>query len=195
MFSSEKKETMEDFQKSNSLSEICVDEAVHQLPSSQYNYDIGQYSSRIKNLSEQEKHLLIKNVWEPATDFKFPSTVMSSRSESCKLKWISDYDGLCYSPSKDALFCLPCVLFANAEIDLWENLWLKTKQQLPETVEDTLAIVTPSLYPNIYKVLHLLAVLPVTTCSCESSISTLRRVKTYLRNTMIQVLLLLQLCS
>ncbi|XP_057309854.1 52 kDa repressor of the inhibitor of the protein kinase-like [Hydractinia symbiolongicarpus] len=41
-------------------------------------------------------------------------------------------------------------------------------------------------YPNIFKILHILAEVPVTTCSCERSISTLRRVKTYLRSSMTQ---------
>lgn len=76
----------------------------------------------------------------------------------------------------------------DAEIDLWENLWLKpSMEKLPDTVEGTIAKIPTSMYPNIVKVLHLLAVLPVTTCSCERSISTLRRVKTYLRNSMSQV--------
>ena len=76
----------------------------------------------------------------------------------------------------------------DAEIHMWENQWLLTSQtNLPNTVEETISRMQTSTYPNIFKVLHLLAVLPVTTCTCERSISTLRRVKTYLRNTMKQV--------
>ena len=75
----------------------------------------------------------------------------------------------------------------DAEIDTWETQWLKTSTDLPSTVEETITRMPISMYPNIFQVLHLLAVLPVTTCSCERSISTLRRVKTYLRNTMTQV--------
>ena len=76
----------------------------------------------------------------------------------------------------------------DAEIDLWDTYWLKNwNKELPGTVEETLENFSKLLYPNMYRVLHLLAVLPVTTCSCERSISTLRRIKTYLRNTMGQV--------
>jgi len=39
-------------------------------------------------------------------------------------------------------------------------------------------------YSEIRKLAHLLAVLPLTTCTCERCISMLRRVKTYLRSTM-----------
>ena len=63
----------------------------------------------------------------------------------------------------------------DAEIDLWETYWLKTwKKELPSTIEKTLKNFSKFMHPNIYQVLHLLAVLPVTTCSCERSISTLR---------------------
>ena len=76
----------------------------------------------------------------------------------------------------------------EAEIDLWDTYWLKNwNKELPGTVEETIENFSKLLYPNMYRVLHLLAVLPVTTCSCERSISTLRRIKTYLRNTMGQV--------
>ena len=75
----------------------------------------------------------------------------------------------------------------DAEIETWETQWLKTSTDLPSTVEETIKRMPVSMYPNIFQVLHLLAVLPVTTCTCERSISTLRRVKTYLRSTMRQV--------
>ncbi len=39
-------------------------------------------------------------------------------------------------------------------------------------------------YEEIRKLARLLAVLPLTTCTCERCISMLRRVKTYLRSTM-----------
>lgn len=83
---------------------------------------------------------------------------------------------------------MPDVATFDAEIHMWEVQWLSTnKTKLPKTVEETIARMQTSMYPNIFKVLHLLAVLPVTTCTCERSISTLRRIKTYLRNTMTQV--------
>ena len=75
----------------------------------------------------------------------------------------------------------------DAELDLWQNFWLNSDGELTSTVEETMKNMPETMFTNIRTVLHLLAVLPVTTCSCERSISTLRRVKTYLRNTMIQV--------
>ena len=41
-------------------------------------------------------------------------------------------------------------------------------------------------FPNIHKALIILSKIPFTSCECERAISVLRRVKTYLRNTMSQ---------
>ena len=42
------------------------------------------------------------------------------------------------------------------------------------------------MIPELQKVLRILAVIPATSCSAERSFSSLRRLKTYLRNTMTQ---------
>ena len=46
-----------------------------------------------------------------------------------------------------------------------------------------------AIFPNMCKVLKLLAVTPVTTCSRERSISSLRTLKSYMKSTMGQVLI------
>ena len=77
----------------------------------------------------------------------------------------------------------------DAEQDHWETVWLNSNQdqdQLPSTVETTISSMSITLFPNIHRVLTLLGVVPVTTCSCEQSISVQRRLKTYLRSTMLQ---------
>ena len=40
------------------------------------------------------------------------------------------------------------------------------------------------LYPNITAAMTVLAVIPITMCECERSVSTLRILKTYIRTTM-----------
>ena len=71
----------------------------------------------------------------------------------------------------------------DAEIELWGNLWLNNQAELPQGVKEVLERKRESDFANINRVLHLLAVLPVTTCSCERSISVLKRIKTHLRST------------
>ena len=39
------------------------------------------------------------------------------------------------------------------------------------------------MYPNMYELLKILAIIPLSTTTTERSFSTLRRLKTYLRNT------------
>ena len=78
----------------------------------------------------------------------------------------------------------------DAEIDLWGNLWLKDQKQLPQSIKEVMERKPKKGYSNINRVLHLLSVLPVTTCTCERSISALKRIKDYLRSTMHQVMLI-----
>ena len=73
----------------------------------------------------------------------------------------------------------------NSEMDLWET-FLSSKsdtKNLPARISDT---ADPLIFPNIFTMLKILAVLPVTTFSCERSNSVLHRMKTYLRSTMTQ---------
>ena len=50
----------------------------------------------------------------------------------------------------------------------------------------TLAVVDQQAFCNIYTILQLLATVPISSATCERSISTLRYIKTYLRNSMTQ---------
>ena len=77
----------------------------------------------------------------------------------------------------------------DAEIDLWGNLWRNNQAELPHHVKKVLERKPKTSFTNINRVLHLLAILPVTTCSCERSISALRRIKTYIESTMHQVII------
>ena len=73
-----------------------------------------------------------------------------------------------------------------AELDLWEQYWTKEfKRNLPTS--DTLDAVNelnPYGYPTVFKTLKIIAVFPSTSCSCERSISSLRRLKDYTQSTM-----------
>ncbi|KAF0707053.1 52 kDa repressor of the inhibitor of the protein kinase-like [Aphis craccivora] len=68
-----------------------------------------------------------------------------------------------------------------SEVDLWHR-YLNTNNIKPQNALDVLLICNQDFYPNIYNLLHILAVLPVTSCESERSFSSLKRIKTYLRN-------------
>ena len=58
------------------------------------------------------------------------------------------------------------------------------KTNVPSNLASTLEETCPEFYPNIFYLLSVLAVLPITTCEAECSVSSLRLLKTYLRSTM-----------
>ena len=57
---------------------------------------------------------------------------------------------------------------------------------MPKSLATLLPLIDRHSFPNIFTVLKIAATSPVTSCSCERSISVLRRLKTYLRSTMAQ---------
>lgn len=66
------------------------------------------------------------------------------------------------------------------------HLWYKKIQRLdkhPKGPIDALKVCPSSVFPGVQKLLQIMATLPVTTSTNERSFSTLRRLKTYLRNT------------
>ena len=98
---------------------------------------------------------------------------------------------LTYSKREDKAFCRICLFFPSIWDMLWRRLPLSadgSTKDIPKTVAATLLSkhFQPPLFPTFYKLLKLLATLPVTTCSCERSISQLRIIKNYSRATMLQ---------
>lgn len=78
------------------------------------------------------------------------------------------------------------------ELKLWRNYIQTHRQGLTDninsvSISNALDCCDATLYPNIYKLLKILCTLPVTTCTPERTFSTLKRIKTYLRNTTGQV--------
>ena len=80
---------------------------------------------------------------------------------------------------------LPLPTCLSSEIDVFKNYWINCHaQKMPDRILTTLKAMDPDMFPNIFVALKILAVLPVTTYSCERTISALGRIKTDLRTTM-----------
>ena len=56
---------------------------------------------------------------------------------------------------------------------------------LPDNVSNTLKTINFSEFQNIKVALRIIGTLAVTSCECERSFSALRRLKTYIRSTMV----------
>ena len=73
----------------------------------------------------------------------------------------------------------------EAELHRWRVSWQCTGlENMPGTPAEALVSCNRDLYPNVYTLLKIVCTLPVTTATCERSISVIRRLKTYLRATM-----------
>lgn len=71
----------------------------------------------------------------------------------------------------------------EAEFELWKLYWSKKDESdRPTCAIESLGECNEEFYPNIFILLNIFSTLPVTTCSAERTFSTLRRLKTYLRN-------------
>ena len=73
----------------------------------------------------------------------------------------------------------------NAELDMWEMFW-DDKPDPPSTSQETLKVIDTVIFPNIAVMLKIMSTIPVTTCECERSVSALRRLKTYMRSSMVE---------
>ena len=83
---------------------------------------------------------------------------------------------------------LPRFAGLEEELEQWELKWEKIQEKqhsIPRgrDAQTTLKCTARHFFCNIFYLLVILCVLPVTTCSCERCMSALRRIKTSLRST------------
>ena len=74
----------------------------------------------------------------------------------------------------------------KAEIKRWKARWATLTTAKPSNLKDTLNVTNEELYPSIRTVLLILYTMPASTATTERLFSALRRLKTYLRTTMLQ---------
>ena len=79
---------------------------------------------------------------------------------------------------------LPVPYFLSTELEMWSEKCRLPDVILPTTLSEVLLFADKTSFPNISTAFQIFATIPVTTCTCERSISGLRRLKTYLRNSM-----------
>ena len=71
-------------------------------------YDVVTYREKAPPLSYGEKVDLIKNVFLPKKNLRFPETLRSFKNG-----WLLLFLWLCCSPSEDASYCLSFILFGH----------------------------------------------------------------------------------
>ncbi|CAG2209581.1 unnamed protein product [Mytilus edulis] len=75
----------------------------------------------------------------------------------------------------------------NSEVQRWQRRWSSPDViEKPKSLKASLSVTNKELYPSIFAIFAILVTMPVTTSTTERSFSSLRRLKTYLRSTMVQ---------
>ena len=72
---------------------------------------------------------------------------------------------------------LPEQRYNGTELKTWEAKWKMFSGTLPSKLSEVLPLIDKLTFPNVYIALQLAATFPATSCSCERSISVLRRLK------------------
>ena len=95
-------------------------------------------------------------------------------------------DALSFAEEYEADLPGGCILrTVRAELDTWHSALAKLPAvDHPKSLTDCAKLASEVFCVGFSALLVLLATLPVTTCTCERSVSSLRRLKTYLRSTM-----------
>ena len=70
------------------------------------------------------------------------------------------------------------------EVDKWMAKCFRCNLEFVNTLTDPISYIDLDLYPNVHMILKLLLTLPVGSCACERSFSTLRCLKTWCRATL-----------
>ncbi|XP_065069046.1 52 kDa repressor of the inhibitor of the protein kinase-like isoform X1 [Rhopilema esculentum] len=125
----------------------------------------------------------LKRIKVASSNFKDSKEKKKVKIQRVDKKWKIDFEKFCNQYADD----LPDASNLSYEVDNWESFWSHVPDNmLPETIADTIKETNPISFPNISTALRILAVLPVTSCSCERSASAIRLLKTYTRSTMSQ---------
>ena len=67
----------------------------------------------------------------------------------------------------------------DAELSLWEHHWENCSANLPDNVCVTLNQISFTCFPFIKRALRILGTIPVSSCACERSFSSIKMLKTY----------------
>ena len=75
----------------------------------------------MSDISDNELHSLMTNVYKPPKNFDIPENERSFR-----FAWFQEFQWVCYSRWEDGAYCLPCVLFGYKVVgsSSLENLYM-----------------------------------------------------------------------
>ena len=72
-------------------------------------FDVAFFRKKVIGMNNFQIQNLIRNVFKPDKSYYFPKT----NGRSFRYIWLEEFSWLCYSPTEDGAYCLPCVLFGD----------------------------------------------------------------------------------
>ena len=90
--------------------------AQQQDPAAAVANDIGRFAGVPRGaISDQDRLLLINDPWMPPPGYQFPLLEDGQHRRAFQAKWLQLYPWARYSPSRQGVFCVACVLFGQDE--------------------------------------------------------------------------------
>jgi len=74
----------------------------------------------------------------------------------------------------------------QSEIEVAKNCILQSTDKENITLNDVKKVLTKQTFPNLYKLFQVALTIPISSSTCERSFSAMRRIKTWLRTSMLQ---------
>ena len=97
-------------------------------PAPTLKWDIANFVGR--QLSTDERVAAV-NVFTPDADFPYPTRSFGKQKNAFHARWLSIFNGLTYSPSQDAAYCLPRVLIPMGSWSVWLcSMWRALKESV-----------------------------------------------------------------
>eukprot|EP00731_Ephydatia_muelleri_P008985 Em0004g1323a len=155
--------------------------------------EFDEFRSKVYAYVDKEYSIVeaveLLQVWCRAS--KQNSNCVPGSKSDCAIWWLH-YIALtccCNNPKQDDLkyFMEVDLPYPQSpqEVELWQLFWSTINEtNRPSTILLSLQACSKVQLPNIYTILHIMAVWPLTTCEAERSFSGLRRLKNYMRSTM-----------
>ena len=80
---------------------------------------------------------------------------------------------------------LPSPELFSSELALWKHTFTSTPDgHVPSTCSAAMKMCDELIFPNVFVLLKIVCIIPVTSCECERNASTVRRLRNYMRCTM-----------
>ncbi|CAB3259961.1 unnamed protein product [Arctia plantaginis] len=157
--------------------------------------DIGRWVGRSFVMTTEMRMEMLKRCWAPPENYDYAGDAAHLKRKF-NHSWLEMYKPwLVYSKKSKAPKLRKCMDEVSkfyelegitSEAELWRTFWVNKQEDFEDLEITELIQQAECFYLNVKTALEILLAMPYSTATIERSFSTLRRVKTWLRSTMIE---------